>query len=50
MEQPLTKLFYKFLNNTSHGNINHRVGYYQYSNSHQQHAKKEGLLTCYRKV
>jgi hypothetical protein len=34
MEQPLTKLLYKSLNFTSHGNINYRFGYYQHSNSH----------------
>lgn len=35
MEQPLTKQFYKLLNNKSHGSINYRLGYYQRCNSHQ---------------
>lgn len=35
MEQPLTQQIYKLLNITSHGSINHHIGYYQRcSNSH----------------
>lgn len=45
MEQPLTKHSYTLLNNNSHGSINYRFGYYKYHNSHQQHTKKESLLT-----
>lgn len=50
MEQPLTKYLYKLLNNTSHGSINYRLDYYQYSDSHQQYTEKKGLLTYSKHV